>query len=180
MAWCWSTSSWAMMVKTGQEELGTGSLYPATSFWIAFFPVMMTAAVLLAFYSGLALWYGKHVLKIEETGVGHSTWYWGGAASMFGQLCSVMAFSAAAPALVFVVRASQTLLGSLLGVPGLGKSWSWQLVAAVVASFSAVAWVSFASIPKASWVLAEPFIAARTDQIVGRVGLIFTLVCAVF
>lgn len=179
MAWCWSTCSWAMMVKAAQEALGTSNLYPTTSFWVAFFPQMMLAIIFLTIYGVLAGCQGMSALRIQESSVRNGAWYWGGAAQMFGGLFSVMALGAAAPALVFVGRASQTLLGSLLGVPGLGKRLDWYLLGAVAASFAAIAVTSFAATPEASWKLADPFIAVRTDQVVGRAGLVFALVCTI-
>lgn len=177
-AWAWSTCAWVSMVKAAQESLMTTSLYPTTSFWTAFFPQMLTAFVFVLTYAVLAVWKGTYVLKAQETGIGNSTWFWGGAASMFEQLFMVMAFGAAVPGLVFVARTSQTLLGSMLGLPGLGKGPSWYLLGCIAATGAAIAATSYAAVPEASWMLVEPFLAARTDQIVGRVGLVFTLCCA--
>jgi len=177
IGWVWATCSWATMVKAVQENLASVSLYPMTSFWVAFFPQMISAVLFLMFYAALAGWSGMHMLKTRESGVRDSAWYYGGAASMFGQLFSVMALGTAAPALVFVIQSSQTLLGSLLGVSGLAKGWNLYFLGAVAASCAAIALTSFAALPEASWLFADNVITIRTDQLVGSTGLVFVLVC---
>jgi len=147
--WFWTTIEWADGCKLVVYRLGLQGMPPSVTLWLTIIPQVVTSLCVMpvAWVSGVDI--TRDVVPVKSL-VGRSrgspehdgerindervTWFVGGLCFLFGQLFTVAALIAAAPSLVFAVKAMEPLTTALLAIPTLGHKFSVTLFFAMLIS----------------------------------------------